>query len=303
MTELGINPDILGPNRKTDLTHLSLGKKSKLLLEQNQALSDAISTFTVEASSPSSGNVALLLPGIVHTPRVVFEHQIPTFSELKYNVIGINYSDNAHSQELLKAQIADFIGNPVNSGKAITLVGVSLGAGAIIDLLANAGIGEFSNVRNAIMLGTIYSLADLKNGPLGNAFRLADRFARGPVAERAVRLGKRFLKVDRLYAGTDGSRSAEVKNELQSISDQALLERLTAISGNTKDAEELGTIKDVPVLFGWWEEDYASPEARQKLEGLFPNRRKFLIDGHHGWTSSGAAHINGAIEKFLSPQG
>lgn len=283
------------------ITALSIREKSRKLLEENHSLEGAISTFTTEASSPNSRSIALLLPGIIHAPQTVFEHQIPTLSGLGYDVVGINYSDSAYSQELLKAQIADFIKNPINQDKAITLIGVSLGACVIIDLLGDAATDELKNVKNAIMLGTIYSVADLKNGPFGKLLRLANKTTPKPVAERFASLARMLFRVDRLYAGKDGSRSEEIKTELRNVSGQALVARTRAI-GNTRAIEELGRIDDVSVLLGWWEDDYASPEAKQKLKDLFPRKEEFLIDGHHGWTSSNADQINAAISGFFSHQ-
>lgn len=288
-------------NDQRAITALSIREKSRKLLEEDQSLEGAISTFTVEASFPSSQSIALLLPGIVHAPQTVFEHQISTLSGLGHDVIGINYSDSAYSQELLKAQIADFIKNPINQDKAITLIGVSLGACIIIDLLGNANTDELKNVKNAIMLGTIYSVADLKNGPFGKLLRFANKTTPKPVAERFASLARMLFRVDRLYAGKDDSRSEELKAELHNVSGQALVARTKAI-GNTRAIEELGRIDDVSVLLGWWEDDYASPEARQKLKNLFPRKEEFLIDGHHGWTSSNASQINAAISRFFSHQ-
>lgn len=283
------------------ITALSIREKSRKLLEEDHSLEGAISTFTTEASSPNSRSIVLLLPGIIHAPQTVFEHQIPTLSGLGHDVVGINYSDSAYSQELLKAQIADFIKNPINQDKAITLIGVSLGACVIIDLLGDAYTDELKNVKTAIMLGTIYSVADLKNGPFGKLLRLANRTTPKPVAERFASLARMLFRVDRLYAGKDGSRSEEIKAELRNVSGQALVARTKAI-GNTRAIEELGRIDDVSVLLEWWEDDYVSPEAKQKLKDLFPRKEEFLINGHHGWTSSNADQINAAISGFFSHQ-
>lgn len=301
MIELDSSLDTLQTDKKADLTQLSLGEKSKNLLTKDQSLESAINTFSVEASSPGSKSITLLLPGIIYAPKTAFEYQIPTFSGLNHDVIGINYSNSAYSQELLKAQIIDFINNPQNQNKEITLIGVSLGACIIIDLLGNNDESELKNVKNAILLGTLYSDADLKNGPFGKVVRLANRITPELIAERFVPLAKKLFRVDPLYAGVNGSKTKELKTELADVSSQALVDRTKAV-GNTKPIEELRKIDSVSVLLGWWEDDYASPEARQKLEDLFPVREEFLINGHHSWTSSGASQINQAIQRFFSHQ-
>lgn len=281
------------------ITALSIGERSKKLLKEDQTLENAVSTFIPLASPRNSGSIAILLPGILHTTQTVFEHQIPMLSSFGHNVVGINYSDRAYSQELLRAQIIDFIRNPKNQDKEITLLGVSLGAGTIIDLLGNTDIEKVKNVKRAIMLGTIYSDKDIINGPFGKAFRLANKMTPDVVVRKFVPLAKRLCRVDPMYAGTDNSRNEELKAEVQNVSNQALVTRTKAI-GNTRTIEEVKTIDRVSVLLGWWEDDYASPEARQKLKNLFPRKEEFLIDGHHGWTSSNAKQINTAISRFFS---
>lgn len=288
---------------ENDLTIFSLGEKSTKLIGENPQLKNTVSTFTTEGPILDSKKIALLLPGIIHTTQVVFEYQIPVLSKLDHDVIGINYSNQAYSQDMLNAQIIDFITNPKNQAKEITLVGVSLGAYAIIDLFGKSNDGnKLTNVKNAILLGTIFSVADLKNGPFGKALKLSSKFAHGPTVERFIPLVKRFIRADVLYAGIDGSRKERLQSERNNLSNKALLDRIE-IFGNVGAVEELNNINNVSALFGWWEDDYASPEAKQRLGSLFPNNEEFTINGHHGWTSSNATQINEAINRFFYTKG
>jgi hypothetical protein len=281
---------------KENVTTLSIGIRSRDILDKDTSLAKAISTLKIEADSSSTTGITILLPGIVYHPSATFEYQIPELASLRQTVVGINYSDNLYSQELLKAQIVDFVNNPENKDREITLLGVSLGACIIIDLLGNTDIKEVKNLKRAIMLGTIYSDKDILNGPFGKAFRLANKMTPDVVVGKFVPLVKRLLRADPMYTLSD-----RAKNQVQNVSNEALVDRINAF-GKTKAIEALGKIEDISVLFGWWKDDYASPETRQKLKTLFQRKEEFLIDGHHGWTSSNANQINTAISRFFSHQ-
>lgn len=286
---------------KENVTPLSVGIQSRSILDKDASLEGAISTFRVEAYSNSTTDTTILLPGIVYHTATTFEHQIPELASLKQTVVGVNYSDNLYSQALLTSQIVDFIKNPENKDREITLLGVSLGAGTIIDLLGNADPEAVKNVRRVIMLGAIYSDKDVLHGAIGKAFRLANKMTPDGVVKRFVPLAKRLFRTDPMYALSNGAGIRDVRSQVLNVSNESLANRTKAL-GETKAIEDLGTIEGIPALFGWWEEDYASPEARQKLKDLFLLKAEFSIDGHHGWTSSNANQINAAISGFFSHQ-
>ena len=284
---------------KENVTSLSVGIQSRRILDKDASLQGALSTFTIEADSSSATGVTILLPGIVYHSPTTFRHQIPELASLKQTVVGINYSDSLYSQTLLTSQITDFINNPKNRDKQITLLGVSLGAGTIIDLLGNADAETVKNIRRVIMLGAIYSDQDILNGTIGKAIRLANKMTPDAVVKIFAPLAKRLFRADPMYADPDETGTLSADRQVSNVSNESLANRTRAL-GETKAAEDLGKFEEVPALFGWWQEDYASPEARQKLQDLFPQRAEFSIDGHHGWTSSYADQINTAISGFFS---
>lgn len=290
--------DVFPETFRENVTSLSVGIQSRRILDRDASLQGAISTFNVEAYSNSATGITILLPGIVYHCATTFKHQIPELASLKQTVVGVNYSDNLYSQALLTSQITDFINNPENRDKQITLLGVSLGAGTIIDLLGNADTEAVKNIRGVVMLGAIYSDKDFLNGTIGKAFRLANKMTPDAVVKRFIPLAKRLFRADPMYAVSDRTGIPSASNQVLNVSNESLTNRTRAL-GETKAVEDLGTFEEIPALFGWWQEDYASPEARQKLQDLFPRKDEFSIDGHHGWTSSNAGQINAAISSFF----
>lgn len=279
-----------------DRSELSIGANTKKLLELDVLLTTAINTFSSDVDLRDEKNkLAVFLPGLVIYANTTFGNQMSLFRSNGYSIVGIDYSKEAHSQPLLKAQIVDFLSCPEIRNRKVTLIGMSLGAGTIIDTLAQQGKDGLTNVEKVVLLGTVYSNEDIKNSIFGKALSFANRLTPEMVAKRFAPLAKRIFQLDPLH-------EVETREEVYEITSKALIDRAKEI-GKTNPIEDVNQFPNIHALIGWWEDDYASSQARERLENLFPYRDVFTIPGHHSWTRTGAEAINSAISAFQPLKG
>ena len=288
-------------NGRVDVSNLAFGERTRGILERNSGKRHAMSRFTVNPWALEFPSDTLLLPGTVVGAETTFGSQLPEVEEQEGAVL-VDYSDTDFYPPLLRAQVMDLLDSPLVSGKSIKLVGMSLGAANIMDLLFHEKEAQ-ERVGNVFLLGPIFSSHDVNLGRLIERLRAVHsitpdlvRAGLTPAAVRATTLIRRRIKIDPDPMIGDSSE------EINKVSNRSLFERVFSILRRERIeryVERFGCIT-TPAILVRWHKDESRPERHEAIASAFERPRVEHIPGSHGWTHTSAGYINPLLSSVSS---
>jgi hypothetical protein len=267
-----------------------------LLIAEKPELEPKKAKIIVREPVKQESPFTVLLPGIVISPDIVYRNQSKLLSSMGQNVATVEYSNQGYSQELISAQLLDFVESQ-GSDQKINLIGLSIGARAIIDALSSFPDEAKQKVDSIILLGLIYSDLDLKNDFFGKLTHIANRIAPDQVLSRLSGLVKKYIKTDPMFE-SDTNSGDLVRQQVEELSPEVIVDMFNALS-RSEPIKAVKPFNGIKAGIGWWYDDHASSSARNRALNLFNSPHEFTIQGHHGWTETGAEDINAAIEKII----
>lgn len=283
------------PGPHVDVSRLSQSDRFREILEKDFTRRDAAASFTTTPGIFDQDSVTLLLVGTLGRASDIFQEQVPTLQDLGTKPVLVDYSNQSASQQLLRAQLMDFMDSPLVEGRRISLVGVSLGAYSIIDLAINEP-SAMERVDRQILLGPLFSRHDFKDDLPHNLVRRAGRVVNDGTVKFAMPYVRGHIKVDDdpMLAG----QHQEVLDAKKQVTHLALSERTLPILTNSP-IERYGKITDTPTLIVFWENDETSPQRREVIASAFVDPVVRSVSGNHGWMLSSAGQINPLLSEFL----
>lgn len=283
--------------RYIDVSHWAEGDRVRGILGNNFGARKARATFSTKPGDFGNEPVTILLPGTLIPASQTFQDQIPVMQELGKPVL-IDYSNDSFSTEMLGAQIMDFIDSPLARDRRVDLVGVSLGAANIIDLLLEESEAR-DRVDRVVLLGALYSSHDLKPGRLQNFLKKAKE--KGLINNSTVRAAMPFarhkIKVD--HDPKLAEQEDVIKESVGHVTDRALSERIHSIL-RRDPIEEQAQLDSPPALLIHWQNDESEARRQVKLANVFTHSRLNIVSGKHGWTLTSGVGINSMLVRFLA---
>lgn len=284
---------------RVDVSHWTLGQKSRSLLERQITKRDAKSRFLASPQAFQAPSVTLFFPGTVIRAESTFARQIPQV-EANSGAVLIDYSDSDFHLDLLRAQVVDFMDSPLISKKRVTMVGMSLGAANIIDLLFNEKEAQ-ARVDKVVLLGTVFSSHDLNPQRVIERLRaihsVTPELARArltPAAVKAATLIRRRVKID------PDPMIGDKSEEINRVSNKSLLERLASILRRERIEQTVSRLGRLvtPATFLRWENDETDPARHDIITRAFQRATVLQIPGSHGWTHTSADYINPSLSSL-----
>ena len=297
ITPVGFNPAeyYLRASRGVDLTEFSLGTRMRELgIGEDDLESDArVNTFRTAGAFNPRLPTTLLLPGIAIEADVTFQHQIEVL-KIHGNVVYVDYANQVFDQEVLRAQILDFMESDAARREGANLMGLSFGSSAILDLLVESPEADLSKLRRVILLGAIFSPDDLGE-TLGKFIRSA-----GSNAHRVKTHVKKVL--DKEYFTSGIFNEEDVIAGINEDSDGALVARNQVVSKREFNIEDIeGPPRDIPALLIWWSgRAEVQPDRQHIIADYFTETVIARIPGLHGQVATQAKFINPLVDGFLS---
>lgn len=281
--------------RYIDISHWAEGDRVRGILGNNFGARKARATFSTKPGDFGNEPVTILLPGTLIPASQTFQDQIPVLQELGKPVL-IDYSNDSFSTEMLGAQIMDFIDSPLARDRRVDLVGVSLGAANIIDLLLEEPEAR-DRVDKVVLMGALYSSHDFKPSRLNNALRRAKQLGlvREPIVKAVMPLARSRIKVE--HDPELALHEEAIRESRRRVSNRALSERLYSIfnRGSIEIREKI----DIPALFIFWQKDESIAPRQGVMIDAVTNPSMGIVSGNHGWTLRSAPEINPQLEWFF----
>ncbi len=282
----------------TDVSRLSQGNRVARLLEGNNFGRRAgASAFRTTPGIFDQDSVTILLAGTLGRADHTFGAQIPFLQERGTKPVWVDYSNAKFSQEMLIAELLDFMDSLLVEGRNVNLVGFSLGAKVVMNLHIKEPDAA-GKINRQVLMGPLFSRHDFKSAPLHDLVRRAGRIVtNGPAVNLSIPYVRDHIKVgdDPLLA----PQHMAVLDSRNRVTDKALAER-TLLILKSGPIEKHGEITRTPTLIVFWENDESRPERRQVIADAFVEPIVVEIPGSHGWTLTSAPEINPLIVSFLA---
>jgi|SRR3989344_909715 len=288
-------------NGRIDVSHWAFGDRSRTLLQRQIGKRQARSRFIASPQAFELSSVTLFLPGTVVQAESTFGKQIPVVEE-NSGVVLVDYSDVDFHLPLFRAQIMDFLDSPMVLGKRVSMVGMSLGAANIIDLLFSEKKAQ-DRIERVVLLGTVYSSHDLNPKRVIQRARamhsITPEIARAkltPVAVRTATFIRKRVKID------PDPMIGDKSEEIDKVTNKSLLERLASILRRERIEQTVARLGRLPTpaTFIRWEIDESDPQRHEIITQAFQRVTVAHIPGSHGWTHTSAEYINPLLSSTSS---
>lgn len=279
------------------VSHWAEGERVREVLRRNFGAREAKNTFRTTPGHFGNGPVTIFFPGTLVPADIIFQKQFPVIEGIGSMPVLVDYPHKRFSQKMLRAQIIDIINSPLAEGREVNLVGFSLGAANVLDLLIEEPEAR-ERIDRVVLMGALFSSHDFKDDPIYNAVKILRRY--GVVRESTIRAFMRFFR-NRVKVDHDPlllSQEGAISDSIRDVGNRALSERVSSVLTRMQ-IESHGNITDIPALLIHWKNDESEVPRQEAIAGAFSQPETALISGNHGWTLMSAPEINPLIVSFL----
>ena len=283
------------PTSGIDVTGYSVRERTRNLISEQPGAIDALASFRTENPN-NNDRVVILLPGIVPSSDITFFKQKQFLTSSGFEVVSVDYSTKTHSDEVLRAQLGDFLDIEQMTNRDVSFVALSFGATCVLDFLTESQQQNAQNVKKVAFIGPLHSLNDIDDPLVGKAIRLSHKLTPSSLQKSFMPFVKKAFRMDPQYVQEFGEEY--VYRDLAQMSSTALVERLRTLAQATP-VGQLRRQDNVDALFIGWEKDYSSAESQTEYMNLFAESRYVTVPGRHGFTSTSSSEINQELGTFL----